>query len=190
MTDKNITIRKRQREPMTNTQLLMTITIGIFVVMYASAMVFLGGGFLKAETVCIGADFRFGKGRAGSAEDLIRIGNDAGFRTLTVNEVRAGDTVVSTSAIKELIRDGRIEEADIMLGYPYRIEGTVIHGNHLAAGMGFPTANLLIPKETVPPRRGVYLSRTSIDGASYKSITNIGTRPTVTEDTEPTAETR
>ena len=149
----------------------------------------LGGGFLKAETVCIGADFRFGKGRAGSAEDLIRIGNEAGFRTLTVEEVRAGDAVVSTSAIKELIRNGRIEEADVMLGYPYRIEGTVVHGNHLAAGMGFPTANLLIPKETVPPRRGVYLSRTSIDGASYKSITNIGTRPTVTEDTEPTAET-
>ena len=149
----------------------------------------LGSDFLKAEIVCIGTDFRFGKGRKGSAEDLVRIGKDAGFRTLTVEEVCVGDTIVSTSAIKELIRDGRIGEADVMLGYPYRIEGTVIHGNHLAAGMGFPTANLLIPKETVPPRRGVYLSRTLIGAESYKSITNIGTRPTVTEDTEPTAET-
>ena len=76
-----------------------------------------------------------------------------------------------------------------MLGKPYSLYGEVIHGNHLAQGMGFPTANIVMPDSILPPRKGVYLTETVYSGNIYRSITNIGTRPTITDDVESTAET-
>lgn len=149
----------------------------------------LGTPFLNAAVVCSGTDFRFGRNRAGSVRDLEILGTQIGFRSIAVEEVRVDGIAVSTSLIKQKIRDGKITEANRMLGYSYQLEGTVIHGNHLAHGMGFPTANITLPEEIVSPKRGVYLSQTIIGERKYRSITNIGVRPTVTDDVEPTAET-
>ncbi len=149
----------------------------------------LGSRFLKAAVVCSGTDFRFGRNRSGSAVDLADLGAVNGFRSIAVEEVCIGGEAVSTTLIKEKIRNGEIGAVNRMLGYPYQLEGIVIHGNHLAHGMGFPTANITLPEEIVSPKRGVYLSQTVIGNRKYRSITNIGIRPTVTDDVEPTAET-
>ncbi|MBQ6148019.1 MAG: riboflavin biosynthesis protein RibF [Oscillospiraceae bacterium] len=154
---------------------------------FASAV--LGEGFLHAAAVFCGDDFRYGKDRAGNVDDLRTEGEKNGFTANVVDSVMLDGEAVSTSRIKEHMKLGEIREANRMLGKPYSMYGEVIHGNHLAQGMGFPTANIRLPAEILSPRKGVYLTETIVDGVRYRSITNIGTRPTITDDIESTAET-
>ena len=149
----------------------------------------LGPAGLNAGAVVCGDDFRFGRGRAGDAEYLGTLCGQRGISVISVPAVMEDGEPVSTSRIKKLIEDGDMETANRLLGYPYFIEGTVTHGNHLAHRLGFPTANVEIHQDLVSPRRGVYLSLTEADGRKWKSITNIGVRPTVTEDVIPVCET-
>lgn len=154
---------------------------------FASAV--LGEGFLHAGAVFCGDDFRYGKDRAGDVDDLRTEGEKNGFTANVVDSVMLDGEAVSTSRIKEHMKLGEIREANRMLGKPYSMYGEVIHGNHLAQGMGFPTANIRLPAEILSPRKGVYLTETIVDGVRYRSITNVGTRPTITDDIESTAET-
>ena len=154
---------------------------------FASAV--LGEGFLHAAAVFCGDDYRYGKGRVGDVDDLRTEGMRNGFTANVVESVMLDGEAVSTSRIKELMKLGEIREVNRMLGKPYSMYGEVIHGNHLAQGMGFPTANIHLPAEILSPRKGVYLTETIVDGVKYRSITNIGTRPTITDDVESTAET-
>lgn len=144
---------------------------------------------LNAGAVFCGEDFRFGKNRVGSISELSSFGKAMDFAVHIVDEIYLGDEIISTSKIKELMASGQIKRANKMLGEPYSIEGEVVHGNHLAKGMGFPTANILIPADIMIPKNGVYLTETEFDDMRYRSITNVGTRPTVTTDIEATAET-
>lgn len=148
-----------------------------------------GENALNAGAVFCGEDFRFGKSRAGSIDDLSSCGNVMGFSVIIIADVMINNDVVSTSMIKEALEQGDVKKANYMLGAPYSISGEVIHGNHLAKGMGFPTANILFPAGILTPLKGVYLTETVIGKQKYRSITNIGTRPTLTEDTVSTAET-
>ncbi|MBR3126117.1 MAG: bifunctional riboflavin kinase/FAD synthetase [Mogibacterium sp.] len=144
---------------------------------------------LNAGAVFCGEDFRFGKNRAGSIDNLFSFGKTMGFSVVIIADVMIENDVVSTSMIKDALEKGDVEKANHMLGTPYSITGEVIHGNHLARDLGFPTANILFPMGILTPRKGVYLTETIIEGEKYRSITNIGTRPTLTEDTVSTAET-
>ena len=148
-----------------------------------------GENSLNAGAVFCGEDFRFGKGRSGSVEDLKKCGKDTGFSVIVIDDVYIDGDIVSTSRIKEAMEDGNVQKANQMLGSPYSISGEVIHGNHLAQGLGFPTANVQFPINVVLPKKGVYLTETVIGQDRYRSITNVGTRPTITEDVLPTAET-
>ena len=144
---------------------------------------------LYADAVFCGEDFRFGKNRSGSVKDLKALGEAKGFSVVTVDEVIADGEVISTTRIKNYLENGNIKRVNLMLGMPYSVSGEVVHGNHLAKGMGFPTANIHFPTEIVSPKKGVYLTETLIGEDRYRSITNIGTRPTITSDTVSTAET-
>ena len=148
-----------------------------------------GANSLNAGAVFCGVDFRFGKNRTGTVTDLYACGDHLGFSVIAINGVKIDGEVVSTSKIKEAVSKGDIERANRMLGKPYSISGEVIHGNHLARGMGFPTANILLQEGVISPKQGVYITEASIAGERYRSITNIGTRPTVTNDVISTAET-
>ena len=149
----------------------------------------LGGHLLRSDAVFCGDDFRYGKDRAGTTESLLLEGKSNSFSVHVVESVTIGGEVISTTKIKELMKAGNVREANRMLGKPYSLYGEVIHGNHLAQGMGFPTANIVMPDSILPPRKGVYLTETVYSGNIYRSITNIGTRPTITDDVESTAET-
>ena len=144
---------------------------------------------LHAGAVFCGEDFRFGKNRSGSVEELRLFGADNGYDVEAISGVYIGDELVSTSKIKDAIENGDIKKANTMLGEPYAMSGEVIHGNHLARGLGFPTANVLFPPNVVIPKKGVYLTETTIGEYKYRSITNIGTRPTLTDDVDSTTET-
>lgn len=144
---------------------------------------------LNAACVICGCDFRYGNGRTGDVASLTSLCASMDIGVKSVSQVTVDGIPVATSVIKELLENGEVEKANRMLGYEYPVHGTVTHGNHIAHSLGFPTANLDMPADLVCPAKGAYFSLTEADGSVFRSVTNIGTRPTVTEDLIPTCET-
>ena len=131
-----------------------------------------------AGFVC-GEDFRFGAKGAGNAALLAGYCREAGLPFAVVPEQTVDGCRVSSTRIRELLAEGKMEQADVCMGHPYILTGTVIHGHQLGRTLGIPTANLAFPKGLATPRFGVYGCTTHIDGRSYLAVTNLGTRPTV-----------
>jgi riboflavin kinase / FMN adenylyltransferase len=143
---------------------------------------------LHAKEVYLGRGFAFGKNRGGNIELLRKMGAELGFVADEVDEVQLRGIRISSSSIRKLLAEGRINMARRMLGRPYGVEGVIIRGNRRGHTIGFPTANLK-PHNRVIPKFGVYATATLIGGAWRKSITNIGVRPTFENTTEPSIET-
>jgi riboflavin kinase/FMN adenylyltransferase len=143
---------------------------------------------LHAKEVYLGCGFAFGYKREGNIELLREAGQEFGFHADEVPEVRLRGRRVSSSRIREYLSLGRVNLARRMLGRPYGVEGRVVRGDERGRTIGFPTANLQ-PQNRVIPRAGVYVTATLIDGAWRRSITNIGTRPTVRADGALSVET-
>src|SRR5882762_4546462 len=143
---------------------------------------------LHAKEVYLGCGFAFGHGREGNIELLRAVSQSLGFFADEVPELRLRGRRISSSRIRELLQQGRVNIARRMLGRPYGVEGRVVRGAERGATLGFPTANLH-PQNRVIPRNGVYVTATLIEGQWRRSVTNIGTRPTFTSDVEPSVET-
>jgi riboflavin kinase/FMN adenylyltransferase len=133
--------------------------------------------WLRVVEVWVGANFLFGHDRAGTFSVLRTLGARYGFRAEKIDPVRYKDFVVSSTRIRRLVTEGRVDEAGALLGHHFFIDGTVVKGAARGREIGFPTANLETPNELVPPA-GVYATTASIDGIEHASVTNIGTRPT------------
>ncbi|MBK6750957.1 MAG: bifunctional riboflavin kinase/FAD synthetase [Acidobacteria bacterium] len=143
---------------------------------------------LHAKEVYLGKGFAFGKGRGGNIDLLKKMSGELGFAADEVDEVQLRGIRVSSSAIRRLLAEGRVNLARRMLGRPYGVEGVIIRGNRRGHTIGFPTANLK-PHNRVIPRFGVYATATLIDGTWRKSVTNIGVRPTFESEADPSIET-
>src|SRR5215218_8465095 len=133
--------------------------------------------WLHVAEVWVGANFLFGHNREGNFSVLRSLGARYGFRAEKIDPVRYKDFVVSSTRVRRLIAEGRVDEAGALLGHHYTVDGSVVQGQKRGRELGFPTANLCADNELVPPA-GVYATTTSLDGIAYPSITNIGTRPT------------
>lgn len=142
-----------------------------------------------AAYVCCGRDFRFGKNAGWNADDLKAFGTKYGFAVEIVDDVERGGEKVSSTRIRSLLLEGRIVEANVLLGAPYRITQTVTHGAHLGSTIGFATVNQLYRGEQLVPRFGVYASETLTPDGWKQSVTNIGVKPTVHYKGTPLAET-
>lgn len=142
---------------------------------------------LHAREVYLGKGFAFGKGRGGNIDLLRKMGSELGFVADEVDEVQLRGQRISSSRIRELLAEGRVNLVRRMLGRPYGVEGVVIRGNRRGHTIGFPTANLK-PHNRVIPKFGVYATATLVDGTWRRSITNIGVRPTFEQDAEPSIE--
>jgi riboflavin kinase / FMN adenylyltransferase len=143
---------------------------------------------LKAQEVYLGKGFAFGKNRAGNIDLLKKISVELGFVAEEVPEIQLRGQRISSSQIRRLLAEGKVNLARRMLGRPYGVEGLVIHGDKRGRTIGFPTANLK-PKNRVIPKNGVYVTSTLIEGEWRRSITNIGIRPTFENGLEPSVET-
>jgi riboflavin kinase/FMN adenylyltransferase len=143
---------------------------------------------LHAKEVYLGKGFAFGHNREGNIELLKRMGRELGFVAGEVPELKLHGRRVSSSKIRQLLTDGRVNLARRMLGRPYGVEGRVERGSERGHKLGFPTANLH-PQNRVIPRNGVYVTGTLIDGQWRRSVTNVGLRPTFADATEPSVET-
>jgi riboflavin kinase/FMN adenylyltransferase len=127
--------------------------------------------------VWVGANFLFGHDRAGNFSLLRLLGARHGFRAEKIDPVRYKDFVVSSTRVRRLIAEGRVDEAATLLGRHYFLDGIVVHGLERGRLLGFPTANLDTENELIPPD-GVYATLVTLDGVVYPSVTNIGVRPT------------
>jgi len=144
--------------------------------------------WLRVAEVWVGANFLFGHDRAGNFSLLRVLGGRHGFKAEKIDPVRYKDFVVSSTRIRRLISEARVDEAGALLGHPYSIDGTVMRGDERGRTLGFPTANLCIENELLPPH-GVYATTTTIDGVVRTSITNIGVRPSIDSSGRTSVET-
>lgn len=133
--------------------------------------------WLRVAEVWVGADFLFGRNRSGNFTLLKSLGAQYGFRTEKIDPIRYKDFVVSSTRIRRLVGEGRVDEAGALLGHHYALDGVVVEGARRGREIGFPTANLATENELIPPN-GVYATAMTVDGAFYPSVTNIGQRPT------------
>ena len=146
--------------------------------------------WMHTKAVIVGRDYHFGLGRAGDVKTLQAWGNKYGITVVSVDPVNYEDRRVSSSWVRELIAEGDVELAEKLLDHPVACSGIVEKGQQLGRTLGFPTANIRIPKQKMIPRFGVYASAYILDGKMYPSITNIGMRPTVNKkDDVPLTET-
>ena len=137
---------------------------------------------MNAKAVVCGRDFHFGKGGTADANTLREICSRYGITVTTVSPVyeTAGEKI-SSARIRSLISDGNVSEVHSLTDEYFMIGGYVVRGNMIGRTWGFPTANLIYPKEMKKVPFGVYASETEIDGKIYRSITDIGVKPTVQE---------
>jgi riboflavin kinase/FMN adenylyltransferase len=143
---------------------------------------------LNAKEVYLGHGFAFGKNRGGNIELLKKLSKELGFIAEEVAEVRLRGHRISSSRIRQLLGEGRVNLVRRMLDRPYGIEGAIIRGDRRGHTIGFPTANLK-PRNRVVPKYGVYATATLINGVWRKGVTNIGVRPTFENESEPSIET-
>jgi len=143
--------------------------------------------WLRVSEVWVGANFLFGHDRSGNFSLLRTLGQRYGFRADKIDPVHYKDFVVSSTRIRRLVSEGRVDEAGALLGHPFYIDGTVVEGRRRGREIGFPTANLASGNEQLPPH-GVYATTMTIDGVVHPGLTNIGIRPTFGE-AEATTET-
>jgi riboflavin kinase/FMN adenylyltransferase len=136
--------------------------------------------WLRVSEVWVGANFLFGHDRSGNFSLLRTLGQRYGFRADKIDPVRYKDFVVSSTRIRRLVGEGRMDEAAALLGHPYYLDGPIVEGRRRGREIGFPTANLATENELVPPD-GVYATTMTIDGIVHAGMTNIGARPTFGE---------
>lgn len=134
------------------------------------------------EIIATGYNFRFGKSASGTTEDIQKFCKDNGIKYVCADAVRVDGEAVSSTKIRSLIGDGNLKYANQLLGERFCFSGEITHGDERGRTMGFPTLNISYPSELVTPKFGVYASLTEIDGKIYKSVTDIGVRPTFKTD--------
>jgi len=126
----------------------------------------------------LGPDFALGRGRQGSPDYLQQLGDELGFRVEVVKPARLDGGIISSSAIRQLLAEGRINKVNSMLGRYFSLEGRVVMGDRRGRTLGFPTANLKVQPEQAMPKDGIYATLAHLGDRTLPSVTNIGVRPT------------
>jgi riboflavin kinase/FMN adenylyltransferase len=134
---------------------------------------------LSVRAVLVGENFRFGHRQAGDVKFLRELGMRYGFEVAIIPPVQYRGEVVSSTVIRREIAAGNVTHASLLLGRPFALTGEVVSGTGTGRRFTFPTLNL-VPEQELLPARGVYVTRTLLDGGTktYRSVTNIGMRPT------------
>ena len=136
-------------------------------------------GKLAISGVVVGYDYSFGRQGSGTPHDLRQLGERLGFSVDVISPVAVDGVPVGSSLIRSYLTEGRVEAAAVMLGYPFTLSGTVVHGDGRGRQLGFPTANIQTPCDIIRPGNGVYLSKAVLkSGTEFWALTNVGKRPT------------
>jgi riboflavin kinase/FMN adenylyltransferase len=145
---------------------------------------------IDLQTLFIGYDFALGKDRQGNAAYLARLGQKTGYTLRKFDPLLDAGQTISSSRVRETLVDGRVSDAQRLLGRPYTLRGSVIRGDGRGRKINVPTANLSVNAAKLVPANGVYACLASVNGKTYRAVTNIGIRPTFTPSkTEANIET-
>ncbi len=134
---------------------------------------------MNGKALVVGADFHFGKKRRGDVNLLLKMGEELNMDIRVEAKEQDGKRDISSTYVREELTRGHMEKVTDLLGVPYSVKGTIVHGNHIGHTLGFPTINQIPEAGKLLPPNGVYLSRTLVDGREYDGISNVGTKPTV-----------
>ncbi len=137
---------------------------------------------MDAKVIIVGEDYRFGYQRKGDVTYLKEREEIYGYKVIASEKKTWNNEVISSTSIRQALREGNIEGANAMLGEPYTIRGEIVHGRRMGRTMGIPTVNMVPASTKLLPPSGVYASKTLIDGIYHESVTNIGYKPTVGEE--------
>lgn len=144
---------------------------------------------LNIAWIVVGHDFCFGYKGEGTAQRLKAYCEERGIGCDIIPALRIDGRIVSSTHIRELIANGDIETANRYLGHPHTLSDTVHSGYHLGRNLGAPTINMFFPDGVLVPKHGVYATKVFLeDGSSYIAVTNVGVRPTVSEDSRVSVE--
>ena len=146
-------------------------------------------GRLNACAVVAGPDLSFGDRGRGDFALLKEMAGECCYDAVEIEKAVHNGRAISSTMIRSLVRAGKMEEVTACLGEPYRILGTVIHGNAVGRSLGIPTVNQIPETDKLLPPRGVYYSLVELDGRTYPAMTNIGVKPTVTNSGAMAVET-
>ena len=130
-----------------------------------------------ARAVVCGENFRFGSHAAGTPETLRALG----LETHVVPPVKLRGAVVSSTRIRECVREGKVGLARELLGRPFSLEGPIVGGFQVGRSLGFPTINTQTEPGALLPRKGVYVTAVALEGHVFRGVTNVGTRPTFSD---------
>jgi riboflavin kinase/FMN adenylyltransferase len=132
----------------------------------------------QLKQLWIGYDFALGRGRQGTPEVLSSLGEKLGYTVKVFEPILQNNETVSSSQIRALLGKGDLEKVAASLGHCYTVTGPVVHGQGRGRGLGIPTANMDIWAERLLPVNGIYATWVWLDGKRYRSVTNVGIRPT------------
>ena len=146
-------------------------------------------GRMKAAYIAAGTDLSFGKEGKGDTALLQKYAGRYGYQTEIIEKVCLEGEEISSSYVREVVKAGDMEKAEMLIGEAYSVSGVVAHGKKLGRRLGMPTVNLLPEKEKLLPPYGVYFSEVVFGEHIYKGITNIGYKPTVNDEKQAGVET-
>lgn len=132
---------------------------------------------MSAAEILVGKNFLFGKNRSGDVKKLKKLGKRFGFKVHSISPLKAGKDIISSTLIRKLVMSGKLKKAKRLLGKDVAILGTVTKGARRGRLLGYPTANLNLHHEAIPPS-GVYIVKVRLENKEYPGVLNIGFRPT------------
>lgn len=134
---------------------------------------------LNVKYLIIGYDHSFGKNKSGNFELLKKLSKELDFEVEQMEAINIHENNISSTKVRNALLTGNITEANEMLGYPYSVSGTVVHGKKIGRTIGYPTANIDMESIKLLPKKGAYIVEVFIKGNSYKGMLSVGTNPTV-----------
>ena len=132
----------------------------------------------EVREIFVGADFQYGHDRGGSVRTLAAAGPKYGFEVVVAPPIKLEGEIVSSTRIRNALLAGDVESAARLLGRPYVVRGTVVHGDKRGRALGFPTMNLAVPRHRLLPRDGIYAMWATVNGQRVPAAASLGVRPT------------
>ena len=136
------------------------------------------GAAAHVQRIVVGPDFQFGHGREGAVPALQALGERYGFAVTVVEPIEMGGRRVSSTRIRQLLREGDLATAKALLGRPYSVTGTIVKGEQRGRSLGFPTINVASPPDKLLPHDGIYATWVVLGDTRYRAASSLGVRPT------------
>lgn len=130
------------------------------------------------QRIVVGPDFQFGHGREGAVPALLTLGEKYGFAVTVVDPIEMGGRRVSSTRIRQALREGDLTTAQALLGRPYSVSGTIVRGEQRGRSLGFPTINIAPPPDKLMPHDGIYATWVVIGDQRFRAASSLGVRPT------------